>query len=504
MKILLTTLNSKYVHSNLALKYLYAAAGESKHSIDLMEFTINNDDDYIFTELIDGGHEVICFSCYIWNIERILNLSENIKKARPEQIIVLGGPEVSFDPDKFLTEYPYIDMVISGEGEEVFPDLINALLNGEPSLEHIRGLTYREDGEIVMNPEAKVVDFEKVPFPYLNQAGEPDKILYYESARGCPYRCSYCLSSIDKKIRALPFERVKSDLDYFLRNKVKQVKFIDRTFNWDIQRCCDIISYLIQQDNGVTNFHFELCGDLIDQELLDILKEARPGLLQFEIGVQSTNKETLAACNRSCDFERLSASVKAIKEMGNIHLHLDLIAGLPHEDYYSFEKSFNDVYDLAPHHLQLGFLKLLKGSPIREKEQEHEYIYRKNPPYEVIGNKYISATSLVRLKKMENILNLYYNRGGFEKALEFAIKNYADTPFDFYEEFAAYYYLKGFQHRSHKKEDLYRIFLMYGGWKERFVPDTKDKLQELLMEDMENTLNHDAVKKFLNKGWEMA
>lgn len=503
MKILLTTLNSKYVHSNLALKYLYSSAGDSRPYIDIQEFTINNDDDYIFAELIRQSYQVVCFSCYIWNVERILYLAENLKKANPELIIVLGGPEVSFDPDLFLMEHPAIDMVITGEGEGPFSELAAALVAKakEPSFEHIRGLTYRQDGEIVMNPEAATLDFERIPFPYLNKAIESDKIIYYESSRGCPFRCSYCLSSIDKQVRALSLERVESDLHYFLRNKVKQVKFIDRTFNWNSDRCFHIIKYLIENDNGVTNFHLELCGDLMEEELLRILETARTGLFQFEIGVQSTNPETLAACHRSCNFDKLSSNMIRIREFGNIHLHLDLIAGLPYEDYYSFRRSFNHVYDLGAHHLQLGFLKLIKGSPIRENYGEHGYIYREKPPYALISNKYISAASLVRLKKIENILDLYYNRGGFEKTLKFAIENYAETPFDFYEELADYYYLKGFQHKSHKKEDLYRIFFLYACWKERFIPDTKGKAQELLIEDMQQTLNDDAVKKFRRKGW---
>ena len=327
--------------------------------------------------------------------------------------------------------------------------------------------------------------------------------MYYESSRGCPHHCSYCLSSIDKKVRALSMERVKSDLSYFIFKRVKQVKFIDRTFNFDTRRCLEIIRYLIISDNGVTNFHLELCGDLIDEEMMRALREARPGLFQFEIGVQSTNERVLSACSRSTDFAKLSENVSRLKKMGNIHLHLDLIAGLPYEDYESFRESFNDVYSMGAHQLQLGFLKILKGAPIRDQVEEHGFVYREKAPYEIISSKYISSLDLIRLKKIENLLDLYYNRGGFEETVSFAVQNLAESPFDFYEELADYYYLKGFQHKSHKKEDLYRIFLQYAGWKERYIPDINQKIKELLIRDMEKTLNSEAVKKFERKGWDI-
>lgn len=503
MKILLTTLNSKYVHSNLALKYLYASAEKSRNSIDIMEFTINNEEDYIFTELLRKGYDVICFSCYIWNVEKTLSLAENLKKAKPDLKILLGGPEVSFDVIPFMSQHKFIDFIISGEGEAAFAELTETLLSDTQEFEKIRGLTYRMFGKIYVNPPPPLLSFESIPFPYLNLVCEEDKVMYYESSRGCPFQCSYCLSSVDRKVRVLSMERVRSDLGYFIYKRVKQVKFIDRTFNWDGRRCYEIMKYLIACDNGVTNFHFELCGDLLDEDLLHLLKTARPGLFQFEIGVQSTNERALRACNRKSDFEKLAENVKRLRELGNIHLHLDLIAGLPYEDYPSFQKSFNDVYALKGHQLQLGFLKLIKGAPIREQVEEHGYIYRGQAPYEIISNKYMSALSLIRLKKIENLLDLYYNRGGFHRTLDFAIENLAETPFQFYEELADYYYLKGFQHKSHKKEDLYRIFLLYAGWKERFTPNMKDQIKELLLLDMRDTLNPEAIKKFERKGWEI-
>lgn len=503
MKILLTTLNSKYVHSNLALKYLYASAEKSRNSIDILEFTINNEEDYIYTELLRKSYDVICFSCYIWNVEKTLNLAENLKKAKPELKILLGGPEVSYDVIPFMSQHKFIDFIISGEGEAAFSELTETLLSGMQEFEKIRGLTYRMFGKIYVNPTAPLLSFESVPFPYLNLVCEEDKVMYYESSRGCPFQCSYCLSSVDRKVRTLSMERVKSDLSYFIYKRVKQVKFIDRTFNWDRKRCFEIMKYLITSDNGITNFHFELCGDLLDEELLYLLSTARPGLFQFEIGVQSTNESALRACNRKSDFGKLAENVKRLRELNNIHLHLDLIAGLPYEDYPSFRMSFNEVYSLKGHQLQLGFLKLIKGAPIREQVEEHEYVYRGRAPYEIISSKYLSALSLIRLKKIENLLDLYYNRGGFHQTLDYAIEHLAETPFDFYEELADYYYLKGFQHKSHKKEDLYRILLLYAGWKERFTPNIKDNLRELLILDMQDTLNPEAIKKFERKGWEI-
>ena len=507
MKVLLTTLNSKYVHSNLALKYLYNSVDNGKVTLDLQEYTINQTEDHVFTEILRQAYDLICFSCYIWNVEQTVYLAENLKKANPALMILMGGPEVSHDAHAFLTRYPFVDMVIAGEGEVPFSQLMNTLTaaqdSAEESLSAIKGLSFRVDGEIRVNPAGSPPDFEAIPFPYINFLPEADKVVYYESSRGCPFRCSYCLSALDKNVRGLSLERVKSDLSYFIYKKVKQVKFIDRTFNWNKERCLEIFRYLMDNDNGITNFHFEMCGDLMDEELLNTLGQARDGLFQFELGVQSTNADALAACHRNDNFSRLAENVRALRKRDNIHLHLDLIAGLPYETYDSFRKSFNDVYLLAPHNLQLGFLKVIKGAPIRNQMAEHGFVVREKAPYEIISNKYMSALSLVRLKKIENVLDLYYNRGGFAKTLDFAITHFAESPFDFYEELADFYYLKGFQHRSHKKEDLYRIFLLYAAWKEKYLPGAAAEVQALLKEDMDNTLNPEAVKKFERKGWEI-
>ncbi|HPO04282.1 MAG TPA: DUF4080 domain-containing protein [Bacillota bacterium] len=505
MKTLLTTLNSKYIHSNLALQYLYAVCANEGERTELREFTVNNPDDYIYGELLRGEYDLICFSCYIWNIERTLYLAETLKKARPGVFILLGGPEVTWRAAEIMKKNKSIDFVLTGEGEERFPKLLKELTKPVPSqgFDMIGGLLYRKEGRIYVNPASDPVDFTKVPFPFHSLVGEADKIMYYESSRGCPFSCSYCISAIEKGVRALPLERIKEDLSYFVYKNVKQVKFVDRTFNYNNARSMEILRYLMETDNGVTNFHFELCGDIISEELLNLIESARSGLFQFEIGVQSTNEGTLKAIARHCDFSKLSKNVKRIMAMGNIHMHLDLIAGLPYEDYESFANSFNEVYDLRPHMLQLGFLKLLPGTPIRENAEEYGYIFRSKAPYEVISNNSISAKELAKLKMVELLLDMYYNRGGFERALDYLAFERHPHPFSFYEEFSSFYYLKGFQHKSHNKEDLFRILNLYGRWKDKKEPGTGDRLELLLTEDMKEGLNPEAVKKFMKTGWDI-
>ena len=524
MKILLTTLNAKYIHSNLAIKYLYAASGEARDSIELREFTINQENDLIYAELMRCETDLIGFSCYIWNIERILELADTIKKASPETKILLGGPEVTYRAEQILHENPSVDMILTGEGEEAFPKLLRVLFEeaGEGSkfqqetdanaisdferalgLYGIDGLAFRKEDTVIVNSSSEAVDFEKVPFPYLYLSCDADKIIYYESSRGCPFRCIYCLSSLEKDVRPLPLDRVKQDLRYFLYKGIRQVKLVDRTFNYDKERAAEIFRFLMDADNKTTNFHFELCGELLDEEMIDLLAGARPGLFQFEIGVQTTNPETLKAVRRTSDFRKLSSNVKRIRAKDNIHLHLDLIAGLPYEGIEAFRKSFNDVYSLRPHVLQLGFLKLLPGTPIRRHADEYGYLYRDKAPYEVIANRFISAKELVRLKMIETVLDRFYNRGGFSETLEFAGEELSMSPFDFYEEFAIFYYKKGFQISPQSKENLYRVLAEYGRWKDSELAGTGETMQDILYRDMQRTLNPEAVKKFIKQGWEL-
>ncbi len=502
MRILLTTLNAKYVHSNLALKYLSRVAEKTGLDVETREFTINNDMNYIFTEILRNDYDIICFSCYIWNIEKIKELCENLKKAKPELKIILGGPEVSYGAKDFMENNLWTDIILRGEGEYPLGKLCEELIKPVRDFSHIEGLTYRKDNKVCENPDASILPMDDIPFPYKEEP-EKDKVIYYESSRGCPYRCSYCMSSIDKTIRPLSLERTLKELSYFVERNVKQVKFIDRTFNFSAERAYTIWKYLIDNDNGITNFHFEICGDLINDDQIELLKTARKGLFQFEIGIQSTNPQVLKAVNRRPGVDRLFENIKKLKEPGNIHLHVDLIAGLPFEDYNSFRNSFNDVYGLGAENLQLGFLKVLKGTEIGRAVSEEHIIYRERAPYEIISNRYISPMELVKLKMIETVLELYDNKGGFEKTLSYLIPAVSETPFDFYEQLSAFFYENGFQHRSHKKEDLYRIMLKFAMTKEKNQEGITSKVKELLCEDLDNTMNFDAVKKFHKKGWEV-
>ena len=359
MKILLTTLNAKYVHSNLALKYLTRVAEKTDLDVSTREFTINNEMGYIFTEILRNNYDMICFSCYIWNIEKIKELCETLKQADSSLIIALGGPEVSYDANHFLQENSWADMILRGEGEIPMADLSRELMATKSDFSQIRGITYRKNGKIFENPDAPLPDMDEVPFPYKEEPAR-DKVIYYESSRGCPYRCSYCLSSIEKTIRPRSLEKTLSELDYFIQRNVKQVKFIDRTFNFNEDRSYRIWEYLIKNDNGITNFHFEICGNLLTDRQIELLATARKGLFQFEIGIQSTNPDVLRAVNRRPVVDKLFSNICKVRDLGNIHLHVDLIAGLPFEDYKSFGKSFDDVYRLHAENLQLGFLKVLK------------------------------------------------------------------------------------------------------------------------------------------------
>lgn len=457
MKILLTALNAKYIHSSLAIRSLQKyTEGLPGGEIVLAEYTINHDEAFILRQIFKEKPEVVCFSCYIWNIAMIRRLADQLKKLLPDSLIVLGGPEVSFDAEDVLKETPSADMIICGEGEAPFYGIVKELFSGGRNFEHIKGIVYRQNGQLVSTGTSWLVPLDDIPFVYDDLAGLENRIVYYETQRGCPYNCQYCLSSIEKGVRFLSMERVKKDLQIFLDHKVKQVKFVDRTFNCSRTHAKAIWEYLIQHDNGITNFHMEITADLMDDETIVYLSQARPGLFQFEIGVQTTNEETRNAISRNVSFEKLADVVKKIKQAGNIHQHLDLIAGLPKEGYISFGKSFDDVYTLEPEQFQLGFLKLLKGSGLRRDAERYGIVYRQDAPYEVLFTRDLPFEDVMRLKNIEEIVETYYNSGKAFAMLRLAVKLYG-SPFWLYEALGREWEKRGFFAQQHSKMELFTI-----------------------------------------------
>lgn len=440
-KIVLASLSAKFIHSSLALRYLTKFnENDKKHTIRTMEFTINQRLDFIADELFRQKPDVILFSCYIWNVEMLKQLCPLLKKIMPDCIIGFGGPEVSYESEAFLRDNPAVDLVMRGEGELVFTELLNYFDYAKPSsLYDIKGMTFRDGDEIVSTAQQEPLDLALLPFPYAEDFQDVEnQIIYYESSRGCPYSCGYCLSSIEKGVRFVPLEQVYEALQKFLDHKVRQVKFIDRTFNCKKSHAMGIWRYLAEHDNGVTNFHFEITADLLDQETIAFLQTVRKGLFQFEIGVQSTNPQTIAAINRNVSYEKLCGIVQQIKSGGNIHQHLDLIAGLPYEDYDSFGRSFNDVYALKPEQLQLGFLKVLKGSMIYNRQHDFSIVYQDTAPYEVLTTHMLPYEDTLRLKAIEEMVETYYNSGKFLHVLEYLVPLY-ESPFAFFEQLSQYW-----------------------------------------------------------------
>jgi len=414
--------------------------------------------DFIAQEIYSKAPQVLCFSCYIWNIELVKEVLLVIRKISPHILIVIGGPEVSFPPFELLGEYA--DIIVLGEGEATFNELCGHFLSGRPNLAEIKGIAYYEAGTHIANELRKPLDLNSLAFPYKDLNSLANKIVYYESSRGCPFSCAFCISSVTGPVRFLDIEKVKQHIDFFIENKVKLVKFVDRTFNCDAQRALKIWRYMISRDTGDTGFHFEIGADLLTDEHVECLKNARPGLIQFEAGVQSTNPRTLEEVCRSENFERLHQNIMKIKALNNIHVHLDLIAGLPFEDFLSFKKSFNDSFSLRPDMLQLGFLKLLKGSALRDNADKYGMVYREKATYEVLFNDNISFGELLSLKGIENVLELYYNSGLFSATLEYMIK-FSATAFDFFYELSIFWNTQGLHRLSHSKQALYEILLRY-------------------------------------------
>ena len=461
MKILLVACNAKYIHSNLAVYDLQAYASDYADHIVLKEYTINQQKDDIMRDIYLEHPDVVCVSCYIWNLSFVKELMADLIKILPGADFWAGGPEVSYDAEKFLTENSEFKGVMVGEGEETFKELAGHYVEKNPqNLKNMTGICYRDGDQIIHNGWRQIMDLSSIPFIYKDLSEFKNRIIYYESSRGCPFSCSYCLSSIDKKLRFRDTETVKKELQFFIDNKVPQVKFVDRTFNCKHDHAMAIWKYINEHDNGVTNFHFEISADLLREEELQEMSTMRPGLIQLEIGVQSTNPDTIKAIHRTMDFEKLKGIVDRIHSFGNIHQHLDLIAGLPYEDYDSFRNSFNDVYALKPQQLQLGFLKVLKGSHMMEMCKEYGIVYKTQEPYEVLSTKWLDYDHVLKLKTVENMVEVYYNSGQFQNTLEYLEKFFPDA-FSIYERLGSFYMEKGYGDVSHTRMRRYEILLEF-------------------------------------------
>ena len=557
MRFLLCGINAKYIHSNLAIFSLKAYADRKKipgAEIILKEYTINNYVEDILQDLYEEKADVVIFSCYIWNISFVRELAAELKKVSPDVKIWAGGPEVSYAANKFLMENPTFDLIMQGEGEEVFSELIrltveekcrikdvykqseskkvlSGIVEKRYSIERKQAVKEEKDIEdkhfagednvyptnyidmsklqklqgiavwdfsveaalgnaesnignktkIINTGFATLMNMDTIPFVYEDFHLFEHKILYYETSRGCPFCCSYCLSSVDKTVRFRSLPIVKKELDAFLEAKVPQVKFVDRTFNCNRQRAIDIWSYLVEHDNGITNFHFEISSDLLGEEELELFAKMRPGLIQLEIGVQSTNGETVDAIHRHMDLDKLFHYVDRVHELGNIHQHLDLIAGLPYENYERFGCSFDDLYAHEPDQLQLGFLKVLKGTMMEEEVKKYSILYRNQPPYEVLGTKWLSYDEIILLKGVEELVELYYNSGQYTLTLKYAVP-FFESPFRFYEMFSAWYRGKGYHKLNHNRLEKYNILREF--LREHIDEHEWDTLDEIMLYDM--------------------
>ena len=466
MKILLTAINAKYIHSNLAVYSLRACAREYRDQVEIAEFTINSQKDYILEQIYKKKPEVLCFSCYIWNLDYVESVSREFHKLCPEVPIWVGGPEVSYEVEAFLQTHPQITGVMIGEGEKTFREVCAYYSNGG-DLGKISGIAFQEKesakeeaARVVFTPAREPMDMSSIPFCYDTMEDFSNRIIYYESSRGCPFSCSYCLSSIDKKLRFRNIELVKKELQFFIDQKVPQIKFVDRTFNCNHAHAMAIWKFIKENDNGVTNFHFEISADLINEEELALISDMRPGLIQLEIGVQSTNQATIEEIHRTMKLDRLQEVVRKIQAGGNIHEHLDLIAGLPYEDYATFRNSFNEVYSWKPNQLQLGFLKVLKGSYMYDHQQEYEIIYHDQPPYEVLSTRWLSFSDVLRIKQVEEMLEVYYNSGQFEITMKLMEKLF-DSAFDMFQELGTFYEEMGYTGMSHSRIRRCEILLEY-------------------------------------------
>ena len=462
MKLLLTAVNAKYIHSNPAVYCLKAASPEYQEYIEISEYTINNQVDDILKSIYLKKPDVLFLSCYIWNLTHLEEIMREFHKLCPNVPIWMGGPEVSYEVEAFLNNHPEVSGIMIGEGEDTFRELCGYYIHKNPiDLKEIKGIAYRDAiGKIVVNPIRELLNMSDIPFCYNRTEDFSNRIIYYESSRGCPFSCSYCLSSVDKKLRFRDLSLVKEELDFFIKQKVPQVKFVDRTFNCKHEHAMEIWRFIKEHDNGVTNFHFEISADLINEEELKLISDMRPGLIQLEIGVQSTNEVTIQEIKRTMKLERLKEVVERIKSFGNIHQHLDLIAGLPYEGYESFQNSFDEVYGLKPDQLQLGFLKVLKGSYMYEHAKEYGILYHDNPPYEVFSTNWLSYDEVLKLKRVEEMVEVYYNSHQYDMAVG-VLETLYESAFAFYQVLGDFYESKGYDKMSHSRIRRCEILLEF-------------------------------------------
>lgn len=455
MKVLLTALNSKYIHSNLAVRYLKAFTKDLDYECKIREFTINDREERILKEIIEEKPNIVAFSVYIWNIEQIKRLANLIKTVNSNIEIVYGGPEVSYDSKVFLESNPG-EYVVEGEGEHTYREFILYKL-GKYDLKEIRGLYYKQEGMVQFNGNRPAMNMDDIVFPYEEDEELENKIVYYEGSRGCPFNCKYCLSSTSHGVRFHKLERIKQELQYFINKKVKIVKFVDRTFNCNPKYAMEIWKYLIESKTK-TKFHFEISADILTEQEIELLKKAPKDMFQFEVGVQTTNDDVLKNINRFVNFEHIKEKVVELSKIKNIKQHLDLIAGLPGENYESFKKSFNDVYSIKPEEIQLGFLKLLKGSQMMEEADRYSMKYSKYPPYEILSTDCLSYEEVIKLKKVEAMVDKYYNSQKFNTILSFFVNKY-NKPFDFYIELGDFFEKKGYFDKNIGNTEYYRVFI---------------------------------------------
>ena len=458
MKTILSTLNAKFIHTSLSIRYLKAYAAP-EYDIQLAEYTIKDPTMNIVSDLYGKEPDVIGFSCYIWNIEETIKVIRALKKIKPELVIILGGPEVTYDVTDWLNAIPEADFIVMGEGEAVFKQLL-AELEGERNFRNVSGIAYRKDGKNVIQPQSGKLDLKTIPSPYRfpeDADSLSKRVTYIETSRGCPFNCQFCLSSIEVGVRYFNREKIKEDIRYLMEHGAKTIKFVDRTFNISRSYAMEMFQFLIDEHKPGVVFQFEITADIMRPEVIQFLNDRAPaGLFRFEIGVQSTNDQTNELVKRRQNFEKLTRTVTMVKEGGKIDQHLDLIAGLPEEDYSSFRKTFNDVFAMRPEELQLGFLKMLRGTGLRIRANEHDYVYSDNAPYEILGNNVLSFSDIIRIKQVEDVLEKYWNDHRMDRTVEFLVTNVFESPFDFFQQFGTYWDLQGWSRIGHQLEDLFR------------------------------------------------